>query len=100
MNEKPSINRVLADCLRQRNPAWKTGNTVVWSTLKRAHKGVYHKLSAKHLQRYVESFAAKRNIRDADTIDQMAATVAGMFGQSITYAELTANPAGLGVEPF
>ena len=70
----------------------------LWSTLKRAHKGVYHKLSAKHLQRYVEPFAAKRNIRDANTIDQMAATVAGMFGRSITYAELTANPAV--AEPF
>ena len=41
----------------------------LWSTLKRAHKGVYFHLSAKHLQRYVDSFATKRNIRHADTID-------------------------------
>ncbi len=62
----------------------------LWSTLKRAHKGVYHKLSVKHLQRYVDSFAAKRNIRDADTADQMAAVVASMFGRDITYRELVA----------
>ena len=63
----------------------------LWSTIKRAHKGVYHHLSAKHLQRYVDSFAAKRNIRDADTIDQMAAVVASMFGREITYTALTAD---------
>ena len=34
-----------------------------WSMLKRAHKGVYHKLSAKHLQRYVNEFAGRQNIR-------------------------------------
>ena len=72
----------------------------LWSTLKRAHKGVYHRLSAKHLQRYVDSFAAKRNIRDADTIDQMAAVVASMFGRDITYDKLTAGPAGVAVEPW
>ena len=31
------------------------------------HKGVYHKISPKHLQRYVDQFAAKHNIRDKDT---------------------------------
>jgi len=72
----------------------------LWSTLKRAHKGVYHRLSPKHLQRYVDSFAAKRNIRDADTIDQMAAVVASMFGRDITYDKLTAGPAGVAVEPW
>ncbi len=62
----------------------------LWSTIKRAHQGVYHKLSVKHLQRYVDSFAAKRNIRDADTADQMAAVVASMFGRDITYDKLIA----------
>ena len=30
-----------------------------WSVLKRAHKGVYHKISHKHLQRYVSEFAGR-----------------------------------------
>ena len=72
----------------------------LWSTLKRAHKGVYHRLSEKHLQRYVDSFAAKRNIRDADTADQMAAVVASMFGRDITYAALTGGERGVAVEPW
>lgn len=72
----------------------------LWSTLKRAHKGVYHRLSTKHLQRYVDSFAAKRNIRDADTADQMAAVAASMLGCDITYAALTAGEPGIAVEPW
>ena len=83
-----------------RGDAHTNGIESLWSTLKRAHKGVYHRLSAKHLQRYVDSFAAKRNIRDADTADQMAAVVASMFGRAITYDALTAGPQGVAVEPF
>ena len=33
-----------------------------WSMLKRAHKGVYHKISQKHLQRYVDEFAGRHGI--------------------------------------
>ena len=32
-----------------------------WSMLKRAHKGTFHKISPKHLQRYVSEFAGKHN---------------------------------------
>ena len=42
-----------------------------WSMLKRAHKGVYHKISAKHLQRYVDEFAGRHGVRERDTLDQM-----------------------------
>ena len=60
-----------------------------WATLKRAHKGVYHKISPKHLQRYVDQFAAKHNIRDKDTIVQMQSVVAGMVGKRLMYRDLT-----------
>ena len=43
-----------------------------WATLKRAHKGVYHKISPKHLHRYVADFAARHGVRSMDTIEQMA----------------------------
>ena len=49
--------------------------------LKRAHKGTFHRLSAKHLQRYVSEFAGRHNIRDLDTIDQMEDVVAGPTGR-------------------
>ena len=44
-----------------------------WSMLKRAHKGTFHKLSPKHLKRYVREFAGKHNLRDLDTLDIMGA---------------------------
>ena len=58
--------------------------------LKRAHKGTFHRLSAKHLQRYVSELAARHNIRDMDTIDQMADVVAGLVGRRLLYRDLIA----------
>ena len=34
-----------------------------WAMLKRAHKGVYHKMSFKHLHRYITEFAGRHNVR-------------------------------------
>ena len=61
-----------------------------WSTLKRAHKGVYHKISPKHLDRYVQQFAGKHNLRDTDTLAQMADVVAGLVGRRLLYRDLVA----------
>ena len=65
-----------------------------WSMLKRAHKGTFHKMSPKHLNRYVQEFAGKHNLRDLDTLDIMGAVVLGMDGKSLKYGELIA-PNGL-----
>ena len=62
-----------------------------WSMLKRAHKGTFHKISPKHLSRYVRQFAGKHNARDADTLDQMQSIVAGMIGKRLMYRELIAD---------
>ena len=61
-----------------------------WSMLKRAHKGTFHRLSAKHLQRYVSEFAGRHNIREKDTIDQMSDVVAGLIGRRLLYRDLVA----------
>ena len=62
-----------------------------WSMLKRAHKGVYHKISPKHLQRYVNEFSGRHGIREQDTLDQMQSVVAGMVGKRLLYRELIAD---------
>jgi transposase-like protein len=62
-----------------------------WSMLKRAHKGTFHKISPKHLQRYVSEFAGKHNIRDSDTITQMRDTVARLVGRNLFYRDLIAD---------
>ena len=66
----------------------------LWSMLKRAHTGTFHKLSPKHLDRYVQEFAARHNLRDEDTIDIMASVAGGMRGKRLRYRELIA-PNGL-----
>ena len=62
-----------------------------WATLKRAHKGAFHKISPKHLQRYVNEFCWRHNIRDEDTIDQMTAMAARMSGKRMRYRDLIAD---------
>lgn len=59
-----------------------------WSMLKRAHKGIFHKISPKHLQRYVNEFAGRQNIRDLDTLEQMAIVTDGMAGKRLKYRDL------------
>ena len=59
-----------------------------WAMLKRAHKGTFHKISPKHLQRYVSEFAGKHNVRDSDTIAQMHDTVARLVGRNLLYRDL------------
>ena len=56
-----------------------------WSMLKRGYHGVYHQMSPKHLQRYVNEFAGRQNIRDKDTIDQMTSVVCGLVGKRLLY---------------
>ena len=62
-----------------------------WAMLKRARKGTFHKISAKHMNRYVTEFAGRHNGRRADTLDQMAATVADMIGKRLRYRDLVAG---------
>ena len=62
-----------------------------WAMLKRAHKGTFHKISPKHLNRYVQEFAAKHNMRDSDTITQMRNTVARLVGRRLLYRDLIAD---------
>ena len=62
-----------------------------WSMLKRAHKGTFHKLSPKHLQRYVNEFAGKQNARNADTLAQMIALTTGLVGKRLLYRDLIAE---------
>ena len=61
-----------------------------WAMLKRAHKGVFHKMSNKHLQRYVDEFVARQNFRNSDTVDQMTTVANAMAGKHLRYKELVA----------
>ena len=62
-----------------------------WATLKRAHKGTFHKLSPRRLNRYVQEFAGKHNMRDSGTLAQMRDTVARLVGTNLLYRDLIAD---------
>lgn len=62
-----------------------------WAMLKRGHKGTYHKMSVKHIARYVAEFAGRHNVRDLDTLAQMAALARGLDGRRLRYNDLVAN---------
>ncbi len=59
-----------------------------WAVLKRGYYGTYHRMSPKHLGRYVGEFEGRHNVRESDTIDQMAAIVRGMEHKRLTYKDL------------
>ena len=58
------------------------------------NRGVYHKMSPKHLQRNVAEFSGRHNDRESDTIDQMSSLVRGIAGKRFTCEEPVA-PNGL-----
>ena len=74
-----------------REMAHTNGVESFWATLKRAHGGVFHKISPKHLDRYVKEFAGKHNLREFDTLTQMRRVVLNLVGKRLPYRDLTAD---------
>ena len=62
-----------------------------WSLLKRGHQGVFHKISPKQLQRYVDEATGHRNMRNKDTDKIMGEIAQSLAGRFLTYNDLTAN---------
>ena len=56
-----------------------------WALLKRGYHGTYHRMSAKHLDRYVNEFAGRHNARPEDTVAQMEDMAAGLMGKHLPY---------------
>ena len=59
-----------------------------WSLLKRSYHGTFHKMSVKHLGRYVGEFAGRHNMRECDTIQQMSMVARGLDGKRLPYKTL------------
>ena len=87
--EHGTVNHSAGEYIR--GQAGINGMESLWAMLKRAHKGTFHKISPKHLDRYVAEFAGRHNVRDADTLEQMAGVAAGMAGKRLRYADLIAD---------
>lgn len=59
-----------------------------WALPKRGYYGTYHKMSTKHLQRYVDDFVGRHNACHLDTEKQMEQTAKGLVGKQLKYEEL------------
>ena len=84
-----AVNHSVSEFVR--GMASTNGIESFWATLKRAHKGVYHKFSPKHLQRYVADFAARHGARGMNTLDHIGWAASRFVGKRLTYRDLIAD---------
>ena len=83
-----TCNHSAGEYVNEETGAHTNGMESFWALLKRAYVGTFHKISPKHLQRYVDEFSGRHNVRELDTADQMTALTAAMTGKRLRYADL------------
>ena len=76
-----------------RGAAHTNGIESFWSLFKRGLYGTYHRMSVRHLGRYLTEFAGRRNDRDCDTAERMRRMARGLVGRTLTYRQLTGKAA-------
>ncbi len=83
-----TINHTIGEYAR--GPVSTNSIESVWAVLKRGIMGVYHKVSVKHLGRYVDEFTFRLNEGNVaiHTLDRLDSFVDGMADKRLTYARL------------
>ena len=84
-----SVNHSVGEFIKDQ--AHTNGVESFWSMLKRGYIGVYHQMSEKHLQRYVDEYVGRHNSRQEETMNQISGVVQAMLGKRLKYKELTAE---------
>ena len=85
------LNHSVGEYVREQ--AHTNGMESFWSMMKRGFTGIYHKMSPKHLHRYVDEFEGRHNSRPMDTLMQMERVVQGTADKRLRYQELIAGGA-------
>ena len=86
LDNHETVNHSVGEYVKDQ--AHTNGIESFWALLKRGYYGTFHKMSKKHLHRYVNEFAGRHNIRSLDTIDQMRFLALGMVGKRLKYKDL------------
>ena len=83
-NPHEAVNHRLVEYVR--GDVHTNGVESLWSMLKRGHKGIHHRMSPRHLDRCVQEFADRHNIRNTDAFRQMGVVVRVLEDRRTTYA--------------
>jgi transposase-like protein len=83
-----SVNHVAGEYAR--GPVYTNGIESVWALLKRGIYGTWHKVSIKHLDRYVDEVAFRLNAGNVarHTLERLDSFVEATDGKRLTYARL------------
>jgi hypothetical protein len=94
-----AVNHIKLEYVRRGEPSIHTNSIEgFWSLFKRGLIGSFHKVSVKHLRRYLDEFSFRFNNRDCE--DLFALVVVNLLiASGIRYAELTAKPVPEEPEP-
>ena len=84
--EHESVNHSVREYVH--GMAHTNGIESFWAMLKRAHKGTFHSISAKHVGSYVREFSGRHNNRPLDTAEQMRLAASGADGKRLPYKVL------------
>ena len=61
-----------------------------WALLKRGHYGIFHKMSPKHIHRYLAEFEARWNMNDLSGSERVDSLLESASGLRLTYGRLIA----------
>ena len=88
LNNHTAVNHGLGKWVDEM--AHTNGMESFWAMFKKGFHGTFHRMSKKHLHRYVAEFSGRHNIRPMDTLDQIIAMSDGMNGKRLKYKDLVA----------
>ena len=86
--EHETVKHSISEYVREQ--AHTNGIESFWALLKRGYPGIYHHMSTKHLDRYVNEFTGRHNTREVDTSMQMAGMMWSMENKRLRYKDLIA----------